>query len=96
MSTVNDAARSSVARTRRYRARQRQGTVAFASTSARLTSRPWSPVPKEASRDPTAIKAAIKAAIEGLMSDVVFELEAERSTRKQQLEKRVTARPCDA
>ena len=30
-------------------------------------------LPEEASRDP----AAIKAAIEGLMSDVVFELEAE-------------------
>ena len=34
-------------------------------------------LPEEASRDP----AAIKAAIEGLMSDVVFDLEAERFTR---------------
>ena len=95
MSTVNDAARSSVARTRRYRARQRQDTrcirVDVSETDvAALVARSY--LPKEASRDPTAIKAAI----EGLMSDVVFELEAERSIRKQQLGKRVTARPCDA
>ena len=44
-------------------------------------------LPEEASQDP----AAIKAAIEGLMSDVVFELETERSTRSQ-LGKRVTTR----
>ena len=33
-------------------------------------------LPEEASRDP----AAIKAAIEGVIADMVFELEAERST----------------
>jgi hypothetical protein len=42
-------------------------------------------LPEEASRDP----AAIKAAIEGVIADVVFELEAERSSRNQ-LGKRVT------
>jgi hypothetical protein len=48
-------------------------------------------VPEEASRDP----AAIKTAIEGLMADLVFELEAERSTRNQ-VGKRVTARDRNA
>lgn len=48
-------------------------------------------LPEEASRDP----AAIKAAIEGLMSDVAFELETERSARNK-VEKRVTARQRDA
>ena len=48
-------------------------------------------LPEEASRDSTAIKAAI----EGFMSDVAFELEAERSTRNQ-LRKRVTTRRRDA
>ena len=48
-------------------------------------------LPEEASRDP----AAIKAAVECLMADVVFELEAERSARKQ-LRKRVTAQRRDA
>ena len=48
-------------------------------------------LPEEASRDP----AAIKAAIEGLMSDVVFDLEAERFTRNHP-GKRVTARQRDA
>ena len=48
-------------------------------------------LPDEARHEP----AAIKAAIEVLMSDLVFELESERSTRKQ-LGKRVTARLRDA
>lgn len=43
-------------------------------------------LPEEASRDP----AAIKAAVEGLMADVAFELEAERSTLSLR-GKRVTA-----
>ena len=41
---------------------------------------------EEASRD----QAAIKAAVEGLMADLVFDLETERSTPSQ-LGKRVTA-----
>jgi hypothetical protein len=58
--------------------------------AAALVARGYLPE-EEASRG----KAAIKAAIECLMSDVVFELEYERSTRKQ-LGKRVTARLRDA
>ena len=42
-------------------------------------------LPDDASHD----SAAIKAAIEGLIGDLVFELEAERSTRNR-LGKRVT------
>ena len=38
----------------------------------------------------------VLASLLGNIADVVFELEAERSIRKQQLGKRVTARPCDA
>jgi hypothetical protein len=45
-------------------------------------------LPQEASRDP----GAIKGAVEGLMADVAFELEAERSTRSLR-GKRVTTRP---
>ena len=36
-------------------------------------------LPEEASRDPQAIKAAV----EGVIADVVFELQTERSTRNQ-------------
>jgi hypothetical protein len=46
---------------------------------------------EEASSD----AAAIKAAVEGLMADMVFELECERSARNQ-LAKRVTVRQRDA
>jgi hypothetical protein len=88
MSTVNDAARSSVARTQRYRARRRRGTRCIRldvseGNVAALVARSY--LPEEASRDP----AAIKDAIEGVIADMVFELEAERSTRNQ-LRKRVT------
>jgi hypothetical protein len=90
MSTVNDAARSAVARTRRYRARQRQGTRCILvdvneGDVAALVARSY--LSEEASRNPTAIKAAI----EGLMSDVVFELETERSTRNHGKRHRPTA-----
>ena len=44
-------------------------------------------LPEEASQDP----AAIKAAIEGVIADMIFELEAERSTRNR-IGKRVTTR----
>jgi amidase len=47
---------------------------------------PVFPGSKEVSRDPVAIKEAI----EGLMADLVFELEAENSARNQ-VGKRVTA-----
>ena len=94
MSTVNDAARSSVARTRRYRARQRQGARCIRvevsdGDVAALVDRGY--LAEDASRD----SAAIKAAIEGLIADVAFELETERSTRNE-LRKRVTARHDDA
>ena len=94
MSIVSDPGPSSVARTHRYRARRRQGTrcilVDVSKTEvAALVARSY--LPEEASQDP----AAIKAAIEGLMSDMVFELEAERSIRNQ-LRKRVTDRRRDA
>jgi len=87
MSTVNDAARSSVARTQRYRARRRQGTRCILvdvneGDIAALVARSY--LPEEASRDP----AAIKAAMEGVVADVAFELEAGRST----VGKRVTTR----
>ncbi len=94
MSTVSGAAQSPVARTRRHRARRRQGMrcilVDVSETDvAALVARSY--LPEEASRDP----AAIKAAIEGLVADLVFDLETERSTRNQ-LGKRVTTRRRDA
>jgi hypothetical protein len=69
-----------MARTQRYRARRRQGTRCIIidvseGDVAALVARSY--LSEEASRNPSAIKAAI----EGLMSDVVFELETERSTR---------------
>jgi hypothetical protein len=48
-------------------------------------------LPQEASRDP----GAIKGTVEGLMADVAFELEAERSTSRLRW-KRVTTRHRDA
>jgi len=94
MPIASGAARSSAARTRRHRARQRQGTRCILvdvsqGDVAALVARSY--LPEEASRDP----AAIKAAIEGIIADMVFELEAERSTRNQ-LGKRVTTRHRDA
>ena len=94
MSPLNNSAPSSAARSRRHRTRRRQGTrcilvdVSEADVAA-LVARSY--LPEEASHDP----AAIKAAIETLMSDVVFELETERSARSK-VEKRVTARQRDA
>ena len=79
--------RSSAWRTERHRTRRRQATRAI-SSSAMMT---WRHLPEEASRDPTAIKAAV----EGVVADLVFELEAERSIRNQ-LRKRVTDRRRDA
>ena len=81
-------------RTRRYRARRRQGTRCILvdvneTDVAALVSRSY--LPEEASRDPSAIKAAI----EGLMADVGFELETERFIRNE-LKKRVTVRHRDA
>jgi hypothetical protein len=92
MPIASVAARSSAARTQRYRARQRQGTrcilVDVSETEvAALVARSY--LPEEASRDP----AAIKAAIEGLMGDMVFDLEAERSTRNQLGETRYHSPP---
>jgi hypothetical protein len=94
MSVASGAARSSAARTRRYRARRGQGArcvlVDVSETEvAALVARSY--LPEEASRDP----AAIKAAVEGLMADVVFELEAERADRNKR-GKRVTTRDRDA
>jgi len=94
MSIASGAARSSAERTQRHRARRRQGTRCILvdvseSDVAAFVARSY--LPEEASRDP----AAIKAAIEGVIADVVFELEAERSTRKQ-LGKPVTTRHRDA
>jgi len=94
MSIANGAARSSAARTQRHRARRRQGTRCILvdvseSDVAALVARSY--LPEESSRDP----AAIKAAIEGVIADVVFDLEAERSARTQ-LGKRVTTREGDA
>lgn len=81
-------------RTQRYRARRRQGTrCILVNVSEDDVTAPVarSYLPEEASRDP----AAIKAAVEGLVADVVFELETERSIRSQR-GKRVTARHRDA
>ena len=81
-------------RTQRYRASRRQGTRCItvdSNESDFVAPVARSYVPEEASRDP----AAIKTAIEGLMADLVFELEAERATRSQ-LGKRVTTRRRDA
>jgi hypothetical protein len=93
MSIASRAGRSSAARVQHYRARRRQGTRCILidvseGDVAALVARSY--LPEEASRDP----AAIKAAIEGLMSDVVFEVETERSTRNHR--KRVTAPHGDA
>lgn len=94
MSTVNYAARSSAARTQRYRARQRQGrrciSIDVSETDvAALVARSY--LPEGANRDPGAIKAAIECVI----GDLVFELECERATRSQAT-KRVTVRHRDA
>ena len=80
MSIASSAPRSSTARTRRHRARRRQGTssirVDVSETDvAAMVAR--SDSPEEASED----TAAIKAAIEGVIADVVFELESRRSTQ---------------
>jgi len=91
---ASGSARSSATRTQRYRARRRQGSRCILvdvseDDVAALVARSY--LPKEASRDP----AAIKAAVEGLVADVVFELEAERSARSLR-GKRVTTRHRDA
>jgi hypothetical protein len=83
-----------LARTQRHRARRRQGTRSILvdvneTDVAALVARSY--LLEEASQDP----AAIKAAIEGLIADMVFELEAERFTSNQ-LRKRVTTRHRDA
>ena len=85
---------SSTERSRRHRRRRRDGTRCITvhvnkSDLEALIARGH--LLEEASQDP----AAIKAAVEGLMSDVVFELETERSNRNQ-LGKRVTTRKRDA
>ena len=94
MSTLNDSAPSSAARTRRHRTRRRQGRRCILvdvseGDLAALVARGY--LSEEASRDSTAIKAAI----EGLMSDVAFELESERFARNR-ARKRVTGRHRDA
>ena len=77
MSTT-PASRSSAARMTRHRERRRQGTrcvtvdVSQSELDA-LVVRGY--LPEEARGDP----AAIKAAIEGVISDLAFELEQERS-----------------
>jgi len=78
MSIVSGAFRSSAARTKRYRARRRQGTrctTVYVNESevGALVARGY--LPEEARGDPVAIKAAI----EGVISDLAFELEQERS-----------------
>jgi hypothetical protein len=78
MSMVSGAFRSSAARTKRYRARRRQGihcTTVYVNESevGALVARGY--LPEEARNDPVAIKAAI----EGVISDLAFELEQETS-----------------
>ena len=75
---VSGAFRSSAARTKRYRARRRQGTrctTVYVNESevGALVARGY--LPQEARDDPVAIKAAIVVVI----SDLAFELEQERS-----------------
>ena len=94
MSIASGAARSSAARVQRYRARRRQGTRCVTvevneSDLEALFARRY--LLEEARCDP----AAIKAAIEGVIADMVFELEAGRYT-SHQLRKRVTTRQGDA
>jgi hypothetical protein len=76
MSIVNGAVRSSAARTKRYRARRRQGTRCITvyvneDEVGALVARGY--LPEEARGDAKAIKAAV----EGLISDTAFELEQE-------------------
>ena len=78
MSTTPADSRSSAARTRRHRERRRQGTRCITvdvneSEVGALVARGY--LPEEARGDPVAIKAAI----EGVISDLAFELEQERS-----------------
>jgi hypothetical protein len=94
MAIASGTAGSSAARVQRYRARRQQGTRCITvhvnkSNLEALIARGH--LSEGASQDP----AAIKAAIEGVISDVVFEVEAERSTRNQR-GKRVTTRHRDA
>jgi hypothetical protein len=78
MSMVNGAVGSSTVRTKRYRARRRQGTrcitVYLNEDEVRaLVTRGY--LPEEARRDPVAIRAAIEV----VLSDLAFELDQERS-----------------
>jgi hypothetical protein len=80
MSIVSGAFCSSAARTKRYRARRRQGTrctTVYVNESevGALVARGY--LAEEARGDPVAIKAAI----EGVISDLAFELEQETSTK---------------
>jgi hypothetical protein len=90
MSMTSDTARSSAARTRRHRARRRRGTRCIMvdvneSDLEAFVARNY--LSEETSHDP----GAIKVAIEGVISDLVFELETERFSRSRPA-KRVTAR----
>ena len=73
MSTTLMKSSSSAERTKRHRNRRRQGTRCKISA---LVVRGY--LPEEAKSDPKVIKAAI----EGLISDMAFELEQERSKRR--------------
>jgi hypothetical protein len=78
MTTNPSGAPSSTERSRRHRQRRRRGTRCITvdvneSEIAALVARGY--LPEEARGDPVAIKAAI----EGVISDLAFELEQERS-----------------
>jgi hypothetical protein len=81
MSTTLTKSSSSAERTKRHRNRRRQGTrciivdVSALEISA-LVGRGY--LPEEAKSDPKVIKAAIG----GVISDMAFELEQERSKRR--------------
>ena len=81
MSTMPTASRSSAARTRRHRQRQREGTrcVTVALNQSERDALVVRGYLAEEERDNGA---AIKKAIEGVLSDMAFELQSETAERR--------------
>ena len=80
MSTTHAASRSSAARTRRHRQRQREGTRCV-TVALNQSERDALLVRGYLSHEERDDGAAIKKGIEGVLSDLVFELQSETAER---------------
>jgi hypothetical protein len=80
MSTTPAESRSSTARTRRHRQRQREGTRCV-TVNINQSERDALVVRGYLSEEERDNRAAIKKAIEGVISDLVFELQSETAER---------------